>query len=153
MNGREFDKTWKIQGPPVVAGISLPTGAIQVPLFRISTAEMQSRANGNQNGYEAIYAATSTVPGMSGGGVFGARLCPNFSHNGRSSWGAYPGLIAIHGMSEGYGDGQGRSGVSLGVPIDLAISYLGDNAKALGIPIGKAYYNKVIGLCINKGMY
>lgn len=153
MNGREYDKDWDIQGPPIVAGVSLPTGAVQVPLFRVSEANMQSRANGNQNGYEAIYAATSTVPGMSGGGVFAARLCPQFMHNGRNVWGAYPGLIAIHGMSESYKESQGRSGVSLGVPLDLVAKYLGKNAKTLGIPIGRAYYDKMIELCINKGMF
>lgn len=153
LNGREFDKEWQIQGPPIVAGISLPTGAITIPLFRFTVAEMQSRATGNQKGFEAVYAATSTVAGMSGGGVFGARGCPSFSYNNRTSWGAYPGLIAIHGMSEGYGDNQGRSGVSLGIPLDLVASYLGNNAKSLGIPIGKDYYNRVVELCINRGMY
>ncbi len=42
-------------------------------------------------------------------------------------------LVAIHGRSEKYHSG-GRSGLSLGVPVDLINDYLIDNSKRLGIP-------------------
>jgi len=86
---------------------------------------------------------------MSGGGVFGTRVCS--AHNEiwinksfrpslfainmplSENWakfpgGAYPGLIAIHGMSEEYGSSGGRSGTSLGIPLDLFTDFLVNNA-------------------------
>ena len=78
-NGEKFDYANDIQGYPLVAGVSTPSKAISVPLFRTAIAYMQGKAVGNQNGYETIYSITSTVPGMSGGGLFGARQCPIFS--------------------------------------------------------------------------
>ena len=64
-----------------------------------------------------------------GGGVFGARVCPD-------ERGAYAGLLAIHGRSEGYGQSGGRSGTSLGIPLDSIKTFL-ENAKY--IPSGKNY--------------
>ena len=75
-NGINFNYKLNIGGDPIIAGVSTPSNAITVPLFRTSVAYMQGNAVGNQNGYETIYSTTSTVPGMSGGGVFGARMCP-----------------------------------------------------------------------------
>ena len=60
-----------IHGYPLVAGVSTPSKAINVPMFRTAIAYMQGKAVGNQNGYETIYSITSSVPGMSGGGLFG----------------------------------------------------------------------------------
>ena len=75
---------------------------------------------------------------MSGGGVFSTRVCSDIneiktSESESSNWvrlpgGAYPGLIAIHGMSEEYGSSGGRSGTSLGIPLDLFTNYLVNNA-------------------------
>jgi len=153
-NGRRYNNTWRIQGPISVAGVSIPTRAITVPIFRSSIINMLDRANGNQNGYEAIYTATSTVPGMSGGPVLGARICrtekaialKNFE-SVNANLGIYPGVIAMHGMSEEYLQSGGRSGTSLGIPLDLLINYLGNNHKKYGIPVGEAYTNSAWKLC------
>lgn len=153
-NGRRYNNTWGIQGPISVAGVSIPTRAITVPIFRSSIINMLDRANGNQNGYEAIYTATSTVPGMSGGPVLGARICRtekaialrNFG-SVNANLGIYPGVIAMHGMSEEYLQSGGRSGTSLGIPLDLLINYLGNNHRKYGIPVGEAYTNSAWELC------
>ena len=162
-NGRTWNDEWEIQGTPLIGGVSIPSRSITVPIFRFSTAQMQTRAVGNQRGYEAIYSATSTVPGMSGGGVFGTRVCSDIneiktSESESSNWvrltgGAYPGLIAIHGMSEEYGSSGGRSGTSLGIPLDLFTDYLVKNADKYGIPLGKKYVTQVMDFCMNKGMF
>ena len=155
-NDRSFDKNWEIQGPPLVAGVSVPTKSITVPLFRYAAIEMQKRAKGNQNGYEAIYSASSTVPGMSGGPVVGARACaqrnPEYYKSneygfGWSASGAYPGVIAMHGMSEEYSNSGARSGTSLGIPLDLVVDYLGENADSFGLLSGRKYYDEVVRLC------
>ncbi len=156
MMGASYDDEWDIQGPPLIGGVSIPTRAITVPIFRFSSGVMQTRALGNQKGYEAIYSAISTVPGMSGGGIYGARSCARGKFDPDSNkdwWGAYPGVIGLHGMSEEYGSSGGRSGTSLGVPLDLFVEYLGKNADRYGIPIGKDYYDEVIKLCVTQGMY
>lgn len=153
-NGRTYNDAWGIQGPISVAGVSIPTRAVTVPIFRSSTIRMLDRANGNQNGYEAIYTATSTVPGMSGGPVFGARICrtheavaaQNFG-SVVASLGVYPGVIAMHGMSEEYLQSGGRSGTSLAIPLDLLVSYLGDNQKKYGILTGESYTKRAWELC------
>ena len=118
---------------------------------------MLGRAKGNQNGYEAIYLATSTVPGMSGGPIIGARVCaqrnPKYftpSKTGGFGWsdsGAYPGVIGMHGMSEEYLDTGGRSGTSLGIPLDLIVDFLGENADSFGVLVGRGYYDEVIKIC------
>ena len=171
-NDRSFNDEWEIQGSPIVAGISIPTRSINIPLFRSSDIEMLGRANGNQNGYEAIYLATSTVPGMSGGPIIGARVCaqtnPVYYRSGRcpgpvivdgvlvswpacepgwSSSGAYPGVIGMHGMSEEYSNSGGRSGTSLGIPLDLIVDFLGENADSFGVLVGREYYDEVIKIC------
>lgn len=157
MNGRQYDRTWDIQGPPLIGGISIPTASITVPIFRHTPGQIQTRAPGNKDGYEMIYNAVSTVRGMSGGGVFAARVCPEApldpDNSSRQSWGAYPGLIAIHGRSEEYGNSGGRSGASLAVPIDLIANYLGKNANKYGIPIGRKYYDELARQCVSNGMY
>ena len=155
-NDRSFDKNWEIQGPPLVAGVSVPTKSITVPLFRYAAIEMQKRAKGNQNGYEAIYSASSTVPGMSGGPVVGARACaqrnPEYYKSneygfGWSSSGAYPGVIGMHGMSEEYSNSGARSGTSLGIPLDLIVDFLGKNADSYGVLVGRGYYDEVLKMC------
>ena len=155
-NDRSFNEKWEIQGPPIVAGISIPTRSINIPLFRHSDIKMLPRAKGNQNGYEAIYLAISTVPGMSGGPIVGSRVCaeenPEYYKSfdwggGWSSSGAYPGVIGMHGMSEEYLNSGGRSGASLGIPLDLIVDYLGDNADSYGVLVGNGYYDEVLNMC------
>lgn len=154
-NGRSYDKAWDIQGPPIVVGISLPTKALPVPLLRNMAVEILSRVPGNKDGYEMAYSSSSTVPGMSGGGVYAARVCPEIviKQNAERKWkddsGLYAGLIAIHGRSEEYGSSGGRSGVSLGIPINLVSGYLLSNAKRLGIPTADDYQKMVLDTCIN----
>ena len=158
-NDRYFNDEWEIQGSPIVSGISIPTRSITVPLFRHSDIEMLARAKGNQNGYEAIYLATSTVPGMSGGPIIGSRVCAqeNPEYYRPSSWGvgwsdsgAYPGVIGLHGMSEEYSYSGGRSGTSLGIPLDLVVDFLGENADSYGVLVGRGYYDEVLKLCKQK---
>lgn len=153
-NGRTYNNEWGIQGPISVAGVSIPTRAITVPIFRSSIIRMLDRANGNQNGYEAIYTATSTVPGMSGGPVYGARICRSeraiYAQKFGSvtaAFGIYPGIIAMHGMSEEYLQSGGRSGTSLAIPLDLLISYLGYNHKKYGILTGEDYTRRAWEFC------
>tara|TARA_Y100001978_G_scaffold132968_1_gene118858 strand:- start:4 stop:966 length:963 start_codon:yes stop_codon:yes gene_type:complete len=154
-NDRYFNSKWQIQGPPIVAGISIPTRSINIPLFRYSEIKMLPRAKGNQNGYEAIYLAISTVPGMSGGPIIGSRVCAqknpeyyeSYDWGGLSNSGAYPGVIGMHGMSEEYLNSGGRSGTSLGIPLDLIVDYLGENAESYGVLVGRGYYDEVLGMC------
>ena len=153
-NGKTFNNTEKIQGDTIVAGISVPSGSITVPVFRISPASLQDRAPGNLDGYEMLYISPSTVPGMSGGGLFGARLCPGWTwtpNNGekQSLSGAYGGLLAIHGRSEGYGQSGSRSGTSLGIPMDLVKKYL---ENAAYIPNGDNYDYLVVESCMENNV-
>ena len=156
-NGRPYDKNWSIQGYPIVAGVSIPTKSIPVAITRFSSAELFARVPGNKDGYEAVYTTTSTVPGMSGGGLFAARACPDLivmereNNNPRfEDLGLYAGVIAMHGRSEEYGSSGGRSGASLGVPMILLKNYLTTNSNRYGIPIGQEYKDIVLGYCINK---
>lgn len=142
-NGKAFNDSEKIQGGGIVAGVSIPTASITVPVFRLSNAAIQDRAPGNKDGYEMLYISPSTVPGMSGGGVFGARICPD-------ERGAYAGLLAIHGRSEGYRQSGSRSGTSLGIPLDSIKTFL-ENAKY--IPSGKNYELLVEELCGENSFY
>jgi len=128
----------------MVAGYSLPTKAVSVRVFRVVDSEVVDRIEGNKDGYDLLY-QSSTIPGMSGGAVVGFRDCTNrgeYAHGGFalgiSPGNVFPTLIAIHGRSEDY-QGQGRSGISLGVPIgnDIA-TYLRNNATDLGILRGEA---------------
>ena len=227
VNGRAYNKEWDIQGSPLIGGVSIPTKAVPVPLMRVTEAQMQARVNGNERGYEAIYQAISTVPGMSGGGIYAARTCPELivtniasnegkiasnedikrlrdyykkmgyqdimliqlgftdevmdgrepvppdgmlmallRSNGFNSseevsankyrevkdefLGLYPGVIAMHGMSEEYLTSGGRSGTSLGIPLDIFRDFFKKNSSKYGIIDGKAYNEKVIELCLNK---
>lgn len=158
-NGRTYNKEWDIQGPPIVSGISIPTSAIPVALMRYSEAEMQIRVPGNQKGYEAIYSATSTVPGMSGGGIYAARNCPPMQVKVEDKvyeeeyLSMYPGVIGMHGMSESYGNSGGRSGTSLGIPLAIFSDFFEKNSEKYGIPVGKAYQKKVIDFCVNKSFW
>lgn len=116
-----------------VAGISSPTQAINAPVLRVTKhTRMNPRLRGNRDGYEFVYEA-STVPGMSGGGVYGYRhYCPS----GTKLQSGSVSLIAIHGRSEDYFAG-GRSGMSLAVPIDLVKSELLEISESYGIPVSK----------------
>lgn len=139
---RNCDDDWGIVGIPLVAGISIPTKSIPVPLFRSSNINMIGRVDGNNNGYEVIYTASSTVPGMSGGGVYGSRNCISISTTpGKKEFkGYYGGLFAIHGRSEEYLESGGRSGTSLGIPLDLFSNYFISISKEFGIP-DPSYYS------------
>jgi len=152
MNGRTYDKIWFIQGPPIIAGVSIPTNAIPVPVPRFSSAELLARVTGNKDGYEIVYNASSTVPGMSGGGVFAARVCPSLIVKEGSlvpDLGLYAGIIAMHGRSEEYGVSGSRSGVSLGIPLALLSDYFIANSDRYGIPVGNEYKTMVLAYCIN----
>lgn len=132
---------WGVDGDGArSAGISLPSGAVSVPILRFNEFTTQSRAEGNKDGYEFLYNA-STVPGMSGGPIVGWRVACNKKDEGYKAAG-YFSLLAIHGRSEEYAGG-GRSGLSLAVPIDLIKTYLRDNATALGIPSNNDEVNAV----------
>jgi len=66
-------KQWKIDTTGGRgAGISMPSGAVTIPIYRFTEFIIQERAYGNKDGYELLYAA-STVPGMSGGPIAGYR--------------------------------------------------------------------------------
>lgn len=125
-------RSWKVGVDGVRGGgISMPTKAVTVPIFRYTESALLERAVGNLNGYELLYEA-STVPGMSGGPLVGWRAleCAGSSYSPQG----YFSLIAIHGRSEGYDQGGGRSGISLGVPVDLISGFLRKHAVSLGIP-------------------
>ena len=114
-------------------GVSMPSKSVSVPIFRKISAVLLDRARGNKDGYEVLYEA-STVPGMSGGPIVGWReACLTQNEGFYSTTPSYFSLIAIHGRSEAYG--AGRSGMSLGVPIDLISDYLSKNSSKYGIPI------------------
>ena len=175
INGVPLDSENLIMGDPVIAGISTPTKAITIPLFRTSIGVMQSRAIGNQNGYELIYSTTSTVPGMSGGGLFGARKCPKIIkenqedtnseyldsfilkytkehpyHGGSCIGGCgnfYAGVIGMHGMSEEYANSGSRSGSGLAIPLSLFTEFFKKNSSEYGIPTGKNYYQLIRSYC------
>lgn len=112
------------------AGISLPSGAVTVPIMRFNEFATQPRAEGNKDGYEFLYIA-STVPGMSGGPIVGWRqACET---EGVYKGAGYFSLIAIHGRSEEYSSG-GRSGLSLAVPVQLIENFLRKKSTTYGIP-------------------
>lgn len=132
---------WGIDGGGArSAGISLPSGAVTVPVFRFNEFATQDRAEGNKDGYEFLYNA-STVPGMSGGPIIGWRqTCMN--SKGMYIGNGYFSLVAIHGRSEGNSAG-GRSGLSMGVPLDLIKDELKLKAKEYGIPATDQEVNEV----------
>jgi len=125
-----------------IAGYSLPTKAINTRLFRSTEAKLEEYLQGNQNGYNLIYSAVSTVPGMSGGPVASSRICPGTK-------GLYAGLLGVHGMSENYGDTNSRPRISLGVPfaIPKVRSYLISNSERLGIPTRERYIQIISSKC------
>jgi len=133
--------TWDIMtGAARGAGVSLATGAIKKPIFRYTLFSLMDRIDGNQNGYEFVYSA-DTLPGMSGGPLLGARATKCWPMKDRR----YPfyWLLAIHGQSEGYSSG-GRSGYSLGVPVDLIRGFLESNSTKFGIPKSKAEFQDLV---------
>ena len=142
----------------IVYGASAPTKSVKMRLPRLQKFDLRTRARGNEMGLELIYTSQSTVPGMSGGGVYGARVCPAVivkrDPQTKRTWeddsGLYAGLVAIHGRSEEYANSGGRSGVSLGVPMILIRSYLISNAGRMGIPVGKSYTDMVLKACVNE---
>ncbi len=142
-NGRVLNPSENIHGDALVSGVSIPSKSIPIPLFRSSAASLLDRAPGNRDGYEMLYLSTSTVPGMSGGAVLAARQCPDWKYAKSAFVGGYTGLIAIHGRSEEYGNSGSRSGVSLGVPLDIFGNFWKANSAKYGIPVG-AEYNKLV---------
>lgn len=161
INQYRYGKYVHTLGDPIVAGFALPSASINTYLFRFSPLKIMDKIQGNKDGYDLIYLATSTVPGMSGGGAFGARRCPQ-----REDWyqdakrmntiknsmtATYYGVLAVHGRSEAYGSSSGRSGVSLGVPLDSLTNFFKANSTKLGIPIGRQYVKLVKGLCAKDG--
>ena len=140
-NKLDCDSEWQIVGNPLIAGVSIPTAAINMPLLRTSSINMVGRAIGNQQGYEVIYESGSTVPGMSGGGVFGLKTCPPkfsawdsyFDEDQIKFSGFYGVVFAIHGMSEQYGNTESRSGTGLGIPLDIFRDYFKKISKEYGI--------------------
>ena len=156
-----------VQG--LVSGVSLPSGAVTVPITRYDEFDIGLRAFGNKDGYEMLYKA-STVPGMSGGPVLGKRYIScdspttkfNQDKDGHemlykdaksivnmnrmvadNAIFGFLTLLGIHGRSEEYHSG-GRSGLSLGIPIDLIKDYLTDNSDILGIPVTEKDIEKTI---------
>ena len=138
---------YKIQSRPFIAGVSIPSKSIEMSIFRYTPLIIQSRAGGNQEGYEVIYSAISTVPGMSGGAIIAARDCPFMRING------YPGVIAMHGMSEEYKNSGSRSGTGLGIPLDLVTDYFAANHEEYGILFGETYINELIKRCYSSRIF
>ena len=136
----------------IVSGFSLPTAAIKIRVHRVIDAEVVDQIQGNIDGYDLLYQA-STIPGMSGGPVVGFRDCSNTGGFalGISPNSVFPVLLAVHGRSEGYGD-QGRSGISLGVPIvDDIQDHLDSKSDEYGIKIGEKEIRSYVdnSFCIN----
>ena len=128
-----------------VAGYSLPTNAVKVRLFRVIDAELTALIENNLNGYDLLYQA-STVPGMSGGAVVGFRDCSNGKGFalGISPDALFPILVGIHGRSEDY-HGQGRSGISLGIPLKGDIKeFIISNSNKFGVPIGEKNIRELV---------
>lgn len=121
-----------------VAGYSMPSEAVTKPLFRKIVVSLKDRISGNKAGYELAYDA-ATYPGMSGGGVFAwVSNVGDFMRSAESGkpsqlMPSFPVLIGIHGKSEEYTTG-GRSGLSLGLPIDLVSTQINEKAPLLGAP-------------------
>jgi len=138
---------YKINSTPFISGVSMPSKSIKMPIFRYSPLLIQLRAKGNQKGYEVVYSSISTVPGMSGGAIIAARDCPFAYVNG------YPGVFAMHGMSEEYQNSGSRSGTGLGIPLDLITDYLAANHEEYGILFGESYINELIKLCHSSRIY
>ena len=145
-NGRRYEEKVATIGDYYVAGYSLPSMAITERIFRVSEARFQNLLRRNRDGYNLIYTATSTVPGMSGGPVLAARLCPDRDYR------AYAGIIGIHGKSEDYNSTSSRSGISLAIPINspVVISFIKSNGSSLGIPVGSSYIRSVSEICSDK---
>ena len=121
-----------------VIGYSAASDVVTAPMTRKVVVSLQDRIKGNKDGYEFAYDA-ATYPGMSGGGIFAwmantgdfveeakAGVKPVFRPS-------FPVLIGVHGRSEGYAAG-GRSGLSLGVPVDLIAKTLKGVSSSFGIP-------------------
>ena len=129
-----------------VAGFSLPSRAIKQRLFRVVDAQLIEKIQGNDDGYNLLY-QSSTVQGMSGGPVLGFRDCSNgrgFAL-GISPNSVFPSLVGIHGRSEDYRGGDGRSGVSLGIPIERdLLAFLRSIATQRGIPVGEAQIRPLV---------
>jgi len=155
LNEYRYDNIYHIIGDPIVAGYALPSSSINSYLYRFSPLKIVDKISGNKDGYDLVYLATSTVPGMSGGGVFGARRCPermdwyqeDNNKNTLTTFGGYYGIVAVHGRSEAYGSSSGRSGASLGVPLDSLADFFKANSSKLGIPHGDQYVKLIKELC------
>ena len=129
-----------------VTGFSLPTNAVKIRLFRVIDTSLVALIKDNLHGYNLLYQA-STVPGMSGGAVVGFRDCTDDRYGFALTISAsynFPTLVGIHGRSEDY-HGQGRSGISLGIPINGDLKkFLIDNSKKYGIPTGEDEIRSVV---------
>ena len=152
-NGKTYYTKTGTIGNFVIAGYSLPSRAITARVMRVSFAAPQNLLAKNKDGYNLIYEATSTVPGMSGGPVIAARLCPML--NEFRGFGAYAGIIGIHGKSEEYNYTSSRSGISLAIPIihPVVVNYLISNSKVLGIPTENTYMQKVESTCSKRNAF
>ena len=53
----------------------------------------------------------------------------------------------MHGMSEEYGQSGSRSGIGLGIPLDLFTEFFRNNSKKYGIPDEKEYFKLVYKFC------
>jgi hypothetical protein len=153
-NNKRYELKTATIGDFVVAGYSLPSRSITERFLRMSFAVPQNLLSRNKDGYNLIYETTSTVPGMSGGPVVAARLCPGSDLSGGTCMGscgsgAYAGIIGIHGKSEEYSNTGSRSGISLAIPINspAVTQYLVANAQSLGIPVEKQYVQLVKQSC------
>ena len=59
----------------------------------------------------------------------------------------YPGVIAMHGMSEEYRQSGSKSGIGLGIPLTLFKKFFRENSKRYGIPNEKEYFKLVYKYC------
>ena len=121
-----------------VVGYSTASDAVTEPMYRKVVVSLQDRIDANKDGYEFAYEA-ATFPGMSGGGVFAWLVnTGDFLKEAQAGQApmyrpSFPVLIGVHGRSEGYAAG-GRSGLSLGVPVDLIAKALKGVSLDYGIP-------------------
>ena len=129
-----------------VGGFSIPTNAVKLRLFRVIDASLVALVKNNIDGYNLLYQA-STVPGMSGGAVVGFRDC-TMDRGGFTLTISpalnFPSLVGIHGRSEDY-HGEGRSGISLGIPIEGQIKeFLISKKTEYGIPYGETEIRDIV---------
>ncbi len=64
----------------------------------------------------------------------------------------YPGVFAMHGMSEENNLSGSRSVTGCGIPLSLFTEFFFENLSEFGIPSGSDYFNVVYRLCVTKGI-